>query len=804
VDRLISDLKRDSTNAEKRFQLVEQFIKFERYYEAYDNLVILEPEFGNTQRWAGFFVQADEGLIKTQGQSPIYPVDRHTYRLRYNPNDIVTRYALVDALVAVERYAEAYDVLTNPAYVKPLDPGYRARLQAINETRLNRALQKIRELEAAVATNPSDEPAWRELLGLYKVVDRPDDVIRAYVRVIELRPEDRDIRIEYVDALRVNGYPEKALAQAGWLADRDPNNPVIHRVYVMTQFALDQLDARGEGFLAGLLADRNSKDAELLIETSAYRLRRSDLESAEIYLNRAEVLNQPQFATQIDAMKHLIARETLRYEQEEQFAILNEARRSVSAKKFDQAISQYEQYFEVRGKRTRDELKELAGVYAAKKDYQESVGIYQSLLNEVYEYDVAKEMSRVQIYREDYSGALSTLERLQRENPRDYEVRFMQAESMRALGLYAQARIIYDEALLMAEDSDYIESRQVGIDMDIRAELVKSGKWTQNDYAGIVVPTADATRSRGGGTRYDRWAQGMQTQLTLPIKAVLSAGINSHFISGSRRLVPGSEIVRGRVNQVFGGMYFDLTPPVRSDKASYTNRVSGEVGVYDYEGARTVVYGGIRYWKQELGKYYGSMGVRTGEGTIDLWSAGGGQFNLKLTQFDIQGTSTTIMPDSVLKVNGYLALNVVRDNFGNTGSSTDTNFGDNMRLEAAYRVVDYTYLGLTYYQTSYRSTVDTYFSPRNYQSYDFFMEYERELPQDWYVRIRGAIGIIARSSGFVGRRFEADYIKRMTNNFSVTLRTTLGSSTRTLGSGSSSFIDRYNTFTFSGALYWTL
>jgi hypothetical protein len=162
------------------------------------------------------------------------------------------------------------------------------------------------------------------------------------------------------------------------------------------------------------------------------------------------------------------------------------------------------------------------------------------------------------------------------------------------------------------------------------------------------------------------------------------------------------------------------------------------------------------------------------------------------------------MPDSVLKVNGYLALNVVRDNFGNTGSSTDTNFGDNLRLEAAYRVVDYTYLGITYYQTSYRSTVDTYFSPRNYQSYDFFMEYERELPQDWYVRIRGAIGIIARSSGFVGRRFEADYIKRMTKNFSVTLRTTLGSSTRTLGSGSSSFIDRYNTFTFSGALYWTL
>ncbi len=804
IDRLIAELKRDPSNAEKRFQLTEQFIKYDRFYEAYDQLVILEPEYGRTQKWTGLFVQADEGLIKTLGQSDIYPIDRFTYKLRFNPNDLVTRYALVDALASEGRYAEAFDVLTDPAYVQPLDPGYRARLQAIDETRMNRALERISILERAVATNPADEPAWRELIDLYQLVDRPDDVILAYVRVIELRPEDRDIRIKYVDALRVNGYPEKALTQAAWLADRDPMNPVIHRVYVMTQFALDQLDARGESFLSGLLSNRNSKDAELLIEASAYRLRRSDLESAKIYLERAEVLDQPQFATQIDAMKHLIARESLRFEQEEQFGILNEARRLVAAKRFDQAIAEYERYFDVRGKRTRDELKELAGVYAAKKDYQASVGIYESLLAEVYEYDVAKEMSRVQVYREDYSGALATLERLQRENPRDYEVRFMQAESMRALGLFAQARIIYDEALVLAEDSEHIKSRQGGIDGDIRAKLVESGKWTGNNYAGIVVPTADATRSRGGGTRYDRWAQGMQTQVTLPINAVLSAGVNSHFISGSRRLVPGSEIVRGRVNQVFGGVYVDLTPPIRSDKASYTNRLSGEMGVYDYEGARTVMYGGIRYWKQNPGKYLGSMGIRTGEGSIDLWAAGGGQFNLKLTQFDIQGSSSTIMPDSVLKVNGYLALNVVRDNFGNTASSTDTNFGDNMRLEAAYRIVDYTYLGITYYQTAYRSTVDTYFSPRNYQSYDFFLEYERELPQDWYVRIRGAVGIIARSSGFIGRRFEADYIKRLGTNFSMTLRTTIGSSTRTLGSGATSFVDRYNTFTFGGALYWTL
>lgn len=806
VDRLMRQVNASPNNAELRFRLIKELIKYDRFWEGYNNLMELEEEHGESREWISLFVQVDQGLILQQGQSPIYPVDRHSYRLRFNPNDLVIRYQLVDALMAAEppRYAEALDVLTDPRYADPLDPGYRGRLQAIQETQMRRALARVEELEAMVSTNPADEEAWRELIPLYTILERSDDVIRAYVRVIELRPEDREIRAEYVDALRVNGYPERASEQAAWLADRDPNNPMIQRLYVMTGFALDDLDARGEGFLSALLSNRGMRDAELLVEASAYRLRRGDLESAEILLQRAEQQDDPRYATQIDAMKHLIARETLRRDQEEQFAVLNEARRLVAARRFDDAIASYEEYFEIRGKRTRGELLELAGVYAAKEDYEESVSVYQSLLDEVYEYDVAKEMARVQTYREDWSGALATLERLQRENPRDYEVRFMQAESMRQLGLYAQARAIYEEALLIVEDSPTVEERTVSIDADVRAKLVESGEWTGMDFTGLIVPTADATRSRGGGTQYDRWAQGMQTQVTLPFKSVLTAGVNSHFISGSRRLVPNSEVVRGRVNQIFGGMYVDLTPPNWQLRDAYTNRISGEVGVYDYEGQRTVMYGNVRYWRQEVGRYKGSVGLRTGEGSIDLWSAGGGQFNLRLTQLDMRGESMTLMPDSVLKARASIQLNVVRDNFGNTASNNDTNFGTNIQLEAGYRIIPFTYLGITYYGQHYRSTVDTYFSPRRYQSYDFFLEYEKDLDVNTYLRVRGAIGIIARSSGFVGRRFEMDYIKRLADKFSVTLRTTLGASTRTLGSGATSFIDQYNTFSFGAAAYWTL
>jgi len=716
----------------------------------------------------------------------------------------MTRYQLVDELVNAKRFSEALDVLVDPAHTNPAEEGYRGRLVAIKAARLDYARRRIRELEPIIASDSSATDELLEIIDQYQIVDRIDDAIRAYVQLIGLQPENFPLRARYVDTLRLNGYRKQAVEQARYLVDQNPDNTEFQRLFVLSELSNRELDDRGENYLASLLAGPYAEDSELILDAADYRLLQTAVEDASRLVDMAERVGDPRFIEKIQTLRHLIAREKIRLNEEAQVAVLNEARRYTAAKRYDNAIASYDRYFELRGRRTRAELKELAQVYTAAAKYDDALAILEALQQQQFAYDVGKEMARTRILRKDYSGALSALEQLQVRNPRDYEVRFMQADALRALGLYAEAEDIYNEAQMLAEDSKMIEDTKVAIGADVRTTLLESGEWLGYDFAGIVVPTTDAVRSRGGGTRYDRWAQGMQTQVTIPIDVVLTAGVNSHFISGSRRLVPGSEIVRGRVNQIFAGGYIDLTPPVPSDRASFSNRISGEIGLYDYEGARTVGYGGLRYWKQELGKYQASIGVHTGEGSIELWSPGGGQFNLRLTQFDLKGSSATIMADSVLRVQGALAFNIVSDNFGNTASNSDTNFGTSLRLEGGYRIVDYTYLGVTYYAINYRTTVDTYFSPRAYTTYDMFLEYERELRTKWYIRVRGSIGVIAQSAGFVNRRIEADLIKRLGGNFSLTARTAMSQSTRTLGSGAGSFIDRYNTFTFSAALYWTL
>lgn len=796
IDRLVRELRANPNQDEKRFQLAQEFIKYKRYYEAFEQLQALEKQHGETARWGSLFVQVDEGLQQA-GSSPLYPIDRLTYRLRFEPTNQAVRHALADALLNAGRVAEAYDVLTDARYINPRDPDYARRLAALNEARQRLAAERITALEAKLAQTPDDALALRELTDYYLLTNRLDDARRAFESFLQRTPTP-DVQLRYIDVLRVNGYTDEALEQARSLLARDPSNLAYQRSHALAAIAANKVDASVEQALERVLA-QHPDDAEILLERANLRVAQGQLDEAESLMRRAQTAN-PAAAPRIVAMRQLIERERIR-QRENRFVLqLNDARRLAAARKYPEAIAAYEDYFTARGRRTRAELKELAQVHTAAGDIVSALSILSALQMQYPEYDLAKELAKNQYYRRDYAGTLRSLDSLHQINPNDFEVTLLMADAYRELGRFRQAEALYTEAQGSRTGSQLIEERQRMLSV---GSVVGLGSTEGYNFAGIMVPSTEAVVARGSGVEYTRWAQGMQTQITVPLNMVLMAGVNSHFVQGTRRLIPNDEIVRGRVNQVFGGGYVDLTPPIASDKASYTNRISFQGGLFDYEGGRTVPFGGLRYWRQEPGQYLASVGLRTTEGAIDLWSPAGGEFDLRLTQADLRFSTGSIMPDSLLRLSAWLAYNIVRDNFGTTVNNAETNTGTNIQLDASYRVLPATYLGLTYYHIGYQSTTDLYFSPSQYDTYDLWLEYEREVLNRWYFRLRGSMGVVARSRGFISRRIESDLIRRLNRHFAVVLNGSLGQSTRTLG-GTTSFEDRYSTFIFSGALYWTL
>lgn len=807
VDRLQRELRATPNDDEKRFRLVEELNKFGRHQEAYDQLLILLERHGSTQRWLAQFVTADNGLVATSGTSPIFAIDRYTYRLRFDPRDMSTRLSLVDALADANRVTEALETLTDPVHSNPADPGYQARLSALSSRRTAMATARVAELERSLSSRPDDGQALRDLAESYMILGRSDDAFAVYAALLRLEPTNDEQRARYADALRVNGYREEALRQATLLVDRQPDHPGFQRLYVLSAISGGRMDDRAERYAARLVSTEDQNDPQLLLDLADFRLAQGDPDGAEALLRRADASTDTRYAGRIDALAQLVERERIRRLDQARFERLNEARRLAAARKYDESIRAYEAYFETQGRRSRAEMKELAQVHTAKGDFVGALSVLQALQEQAWDYDVAKEIARNQIYRKDYSGALVSLQDLIERNPNDYEARFMQADAYRELGLYAQAEQIYADAYRLAGTSQTVGERSVTLDLSMRAGLGQTAEGRGYDFVGILVPTVDAVIAHGGGTNYNRWMQGAQAHVTLPIGwgSVLMAGVNSYFLSGTRQLIPNSPSARGRVNQVFAAGFVDLAPKAPEfNHASFISRISVEGGLYDYEGGRTVGFGGIRYWRQDPGVYRGSIGLRAGEGSIDLWSPAGGEYNLRNTQLDIQGWAPNVMPDSTLRLAGYLGMNLVRDNFGTIATSSTANYGSSLRLEGSYKIVPRVWFGVMWHKIAWRTTTDLYWSPRDYQSWDIFLEYEKNMPREWYLRLRGAMGIIAQSNGFVSRRLELDLIKRLSNHFSLNVVGAVGQSSRSMGSGASSFIDDYNSFSMTATLYWTL
>ncbi|MFT5141398.1 MAG: thioredoxin-like negative regulator of GroEL, partial [Thalassolituus oleivorans] len=699
VDRLIRELKATPGDDEKRFRLVEQLIKYNRYSEGWDQLILLREAHGESQRWLTHFISVDDGLARAG--TPIYAIDRWTYRLAFDPSDSSVRYSLVDALTDEGRVAEALEVLTDARYSDPAHPGYQGRIRRVTELRYAIAEGRVRELEDQLVANPNDSEALREIVDHYLVLGRDDEAFEGYARLLSFEPGNDEQRARFAVALQSRGYYDQAIQQADYLLDRQPDNTTFQRVFVLASITQGNLDRLGEAYVENLMGSAGQTDPELLLVLAEYRLLSGDIEAADNYVRTADALGDSRFSTRINTVEQLVARERIRLTEAGRIEILNEARTLAAERKFGAAIDAYENYFESQGRRSRSELKELAQVHTAAADYVSALSILKALQDQTWEYDVAKDIARNQIYRQDYSGSLRTLEDLATRNPRDYEVKFLQADAYRELGLFTQAEAVYADATVLADASETVGERSIALDASMRRSLAESGEWQGMDFAGIIVPTTESVIARGGGTRYERWAQGMQTHVTIPsgYGTVIMAGVNSHFISGTRQLIPGSAESSGRVNQVFVAGFRDLTEPVAQyNHAAYTNRLTAEVGLYDYEGGRTVGYGGLRYWRQDPGIYRGSVGLRVGEGSIDLWSPAGGEYNLQLTQLNVQAWVPSVMPDSTLRLHGNLSLNVVRDNFGTPGTTNDTNFGTNILLEASYRVLPNTWLGMTYYQ----------------------------------------------------------------------------------------------------------
>jgi len=434
----------------------------------------------------------------------------------------------------------------------------------------------------------------------------------------------------------------------------------------------------------------------------------------------------------------------------------------------------------------------------------QAIGILDALQEKSYSPVIAREIARNRYYLKDHAGAIMVLEELLARHPRDVESRDLLQQVYLETQRYAQADTVYYERVRQVAENTHLKASYEQL-VNEQIRLVERA--IDTDFVGLIVPVSEYTRAEGSITSYEHWAQGLLTQVTLPAEPrpfMITAGLVSHYLEGTRRLLLDTPHALTRVNQVTVGSYFDLTAPDFKTRLAYTNRIWMQFGVFDYAGTRTMGYADVRYLKQKPGRYALSLGARSTEGALALWSPAGGEFGLRLIQFDVKGRSSSILPDSTLRVRGSLALNLVKGRSDSTLAGIGRNAGTDFKLEVSYRVLRNTYLGLAFSNIDYRHTLDTYFSPSNYRSYDVWVEYEREIFGSLFWRTRGTAGLVSYRRGAFAARLESDLIYRFHPHLSFNLSSSAGYSIRFLDGQGSLRDDRFRMFMLSGALYWTL
>ena len=788
---------------ERRYRFIHDLMNYRRYYAAYEQLMLLAERHDHTGRWLALYTEIDRSLIESTGSTPAYSIDRYTYLLSNQPDNRTVRFALVDALMDAGRIEEAYEVLLNVRRIEFRDSGFVDRLTRLDERRSVWVDTRIEQLEAELADLPEDESRLSELASYYQVARRPEDAVCVYEKWLSIRPDSREVQSAYARLLLDLGRIDDAGGWVDRLLEGDEKDVASIRLYRRIVLAGGGDAERAIAFVQAHL-EQNPEDVDAMLDLAELRLYTGDPDAADVLLRRAFTRGEPSDRVRLLDLDRQVEMAYRRRDQQGQERVLATARMAAQSGDFQEAIAGYEAYFELKGVRTRPVLEEMARAYSLSGDYVTAISIYEALQDRGYAPSLAREIARNRYWLLDHAGAIETLETLIAQHPNDAEARELLQQIYIEVQRFAQADSIYHDRVEDLADNTRLRATS-SERLSQRINLIERA--IDTDYVGLIVPVSQYIRARGSITSYEHWGQGLMTQVTLPAQPrpfMLTAGLVSHFLNGTRRLVPGTPVAFARINQVIAGTYFDLEEPASDKLAGYTNRIWLQGGVFDYSGTRTTGFGEIRYLRRDPGKYRASIGARTTEGALSLWSPAGGEFGLRLTQFDVRARSSNVLPDSLIRVRAELALNLVKGRSDSTLAQQGRNTGTTVRLESSLRIFPYTYLGLAFNNINYRYTLDTYFSPRNYRAYDIWLEYEKEVIQKWLLRVRGTTGLVSYRRGAFAARIESDLIYRFSPHLAISVSGSAGNSVRFIDGEESLRDNRFKTVLFTGALYWTL
>ena len=578
---------------EMRFRFIQELMHYRRYSASFDELMLLQPRHDHTRRWLALYAQVDAELVRITGKTPAYPVDRYSYLLKHQPDNVQIRYQLVEEFISNNRIGEAYETLMVLDHVDPADSVYAGLLSQIDTLKATWLVGRIAEVESDLAFEPDNVDTIAELIDLYQFARRPEETLPLYEQWLSIDSTTTDIHYLYTRTLVDTGFFTQACQQVMVLLEEDKYN--LDYIHLYTRLVLAGYGASNTAHtLLGNYLAVNPEDVDALLDLSELYLVDNQPARADTLLRKAFTLGQPEDNNRLYFLDQQISVQLLTAENDRKQDVLLTTQVLARARKFEEAIDTFEMYLEYKGIRTRTDLQQLASLYSLSGDYVMALSILYELLEKGAPPLLLKEVARNRYYLGDHAGAILELNAYLTQYPDDAEARAL----LQQIYVEVQDFKMADSVLVPVQEIAANSTLEKKYKQTVRERIHLIERSISTDYVGLVVPVSRYTRAQGSITSYEYWAQGLLTQVTMPAKPrpfVITAGLISHFIEGNRRLLPGAPFSLSRINQVMAGAYFDLTAPDPRSTTGYTNRMLLDFGVFDYSGGRTAGFAEAYY-----------------------------------------------------------------------------------------------------------------------------------------------------------------------------------------------------------------
>lgn len=428
--------------------------------EAFQNALALRP----------FFKEAMDGLDVAMGKDYTYtyfdttyryqpkkpkvqeyPIDKYYRIVKRNPSDDETRFLLVEELKKNNRIEEAYQqllILQNKYIGTARFDSLWTEVSGLRDQNLQQRYDVYLE---KFKSNPNDKEIALGLADIYSNLYNLDSaiiVLQTYLNNT-LSKENLDVRYKLAQIAAWNKNWDIALEQLNYLLSKEPNNQDYRflraQVAVWTQQDFDLAKSYLEDYM-----NKYPDNIDAIITYSSLQLQLGEFDIAEEYANKVLAMDSSNaLATQLISNIELAK---LRAEQDRLFFVLQEARMKVYDGNCIDALPMYDEYL---SKAEPNILikKEYADVQSCAGNYDMAISIYNEILAENYDYDIAFQRAKTYFAMGDSINALIELQKLNQEQPENRDVQLLLSDAYMKNRKYGEAEKVLNQMMKTNTDS---------------------------------------------------------------------------------------------------------------------------------------------------------------------------------------------------------------------------------------------------------------------------------------------------------------------------------------------------------------